>query len=445
MEEYIRKLLEQVRFQKAHKAIEDEIRLHIEDQTEAYLSDGMDKETAEKRAVRDMGDPVEAGISLDSVHRPQMAWDLVVAAFAVALIGIMIHIYMSEQLNWGMYISIFGGHLVKESTAFILYSGLGMLVMLLLYFMDYTTFAKYSTVVGSIFLILSLCSYWICMMDFVSEESAVFQFLYGLDDCTCSLMFLMIPIYAGILYKYRGQKYGGLIKAIIWIAAVIAMSSFYHGEYSYEAQISVTICMLVQLTIAINREWIKVHKIPVLIFIWSLLAIPSIPFIWLFKEYDFWEEKEIVRPIISSARLFGRGKVSGDSVDCVEDRGVLTYISTTMGIGIAIAVLVVILSLIVYGLIVIAKTKNQLGGVMGIGCMIWLIEEVIINVVYGFGLFCIDQSSTFLPFISGGYAYDRLIISYAMFGIILSIYKYKDAYAEHVDIRIRNNSKELGV
>ena len=65
MEEYIKKLLEQVRFQKAHKAIEDEIRAHIEDQIEDNMSEGMDKETAEKRAVEDMGNPVDVGIELD--------------------------------------------------------------------------------------------------------------------------------------------------------------------------------------------------------------------------------------------------------------------------------------------------------------------------------------------------------------------------------------------
>ena len=48
MEEYIKKLLEQVRFQKAHKAIGDEIRAHIEDQIEENISNGMDNETAEK-------------------------------------------------------------------------------------------------------------------------------------------------------------------------------------------------------------------------------------------------------------------------------------------------------------------------------------------------------------------------------------------------------------
>ena len=58
MEEYIKKLLEQVRFKKAHRGIADEIRAHIEDQIEDNMAACMDREAAEKAAIADMGDPV---------------------------------------------------------------------------------------------------------------------------------------------------------------------------------------------------------------------------------------------------------------------------------------------------------------------------------------------------------------------------------------------------
>ena len=54
MEEYIRKLLEQVRFKAAHKGIEDEIRSHIEDQIEDNMRSGMDDDSAMKAAIKDM-------------------------------------------------------------------------------------------------------------------------------------------------------------------------------------------------------------------------------------------------------------------------------------------------------------------------------------------------------------------------------------------------------
>ena len=127
MEEYIEKLLEQVRFEKAHKAIGDEIRSHIENQIEANVLDGMDEETAEKTAVADMGDPVEAGARLDKVHRPQMAWGVVIVAFFVAIMGTMIHVLMAKDpaLEYLKYHNDIG--------SFIMFTVSGIAVMLLLY------------------------------------------------------------------------------------------------------------------------------------------------------------------------------------------------------------------------------------------------------------------------------------------------------------------------
>ena len=96
MEEYIKKLLEQVRFKKAHRGIAEEIRAHIEDQIEDNMAAGMDREAAEKAAVEDMGDPVEVGISMDRVHRPQIAWQMVLGAVVVGIIGSIIHILLAK-------------------------------------------------------------------------------------------------------------------------------------------------------------------------------------------------------------------------------------------------------------------------------------------------------------------------------------------------------------
>ena len=51
MEEYIKKLLEQVRFRQAHDGIEKELKAHMEDQIADYMADGMDRNSAEKGPV----------------------------------------------------------------------------------------------------------------------------------------------------------------------------------------------------------------------------------------------------------------------------------------------------------------------------------------------------------------------------------------------------------
>lgn len=58
---YMELLLEQIRNKRAKELVAREINSHIEDQEEAYLSQGLSAYDAERRAVLDMGDPVETG------------------------------------------------------------------------------------------------------------------------------------------------------------------------------------------------------------------------------------------------------------------------------------------------------------------------------------------------------------------------------------------------
>lgn len=91
MDEYLKTLLEQIRCKKARPYVKQEFQDHIEDQIEANMHAGMDREQAEREAVRDMGDPVETGISLDSVHRPQVAWKLLGIIVLISIAGVLIH------------------------------------------------------------------------------------------------------------------------------------------------------------------------------------------------------------------------------------------------------------------------------------------------------------------------------------------------------------------
>ena len=91
MDEYLKTLLEQIRCKKARPYVNKELQDHKEDLIEANMQAGMDREQAEREAVRDMGDPVETGISLDSVHRPQVAWKLLGIIILISIAGVLLH------------------------------------------------------------------------------------------------------------------------------------------------------------------------------------------------------------------------------------------------------------------------------------------------------------------------------------------------------------------
>ena len=63
MNEYLSQVTDQIRCQKVHKAVRAELQAHLEDQAEAYESEGMSADEAMEKAVLEMGDPVETGVS----------------------------------------------------------------------------------------------------------------------------------------------------------------------------------------------------------------------------------------------------------------------------------------------------------------------------------------------------------------------------------------------
>lgn len=99
MEEYIEKLISQIRCKKARPYIADEIRNHIEEQIEDNKLNGMTGEEAEKCAVIDMGDPIDVGVSMDKIHRPRISWKILIVVGILSILGIVIQYSSLNLLN----------------------------------------------------------------------------------------------------------------------------------------------------------------------------------------------------------------------------------------------------------------------------------------------------------------------------------------------------------
>ena len=74
-----------------------ELKDHIEEQRDDYIAEGMTIQEAEEEAVRQMGDPIEVGVSLDRIHRPKMEWELLIYIFLLSILGLGLQIFM--QIN----------------------------------------------------------------------------------------------------------------------------------------------------------------------------------------------------------------------------------------------------------------------------------------------------------------------------------------------------------
>lgn len=117
-QEYLKSLTEQIRTKRARTMVAEEVEAHIEDQKQDFMAHGLGEEEAESMAVVEMGDPVEAGVKLDRVHRPKMEWTVLTAILVISIRGSFVVLVYAE-----MYGAKFGmGFYVKKFAEYGLYS-----------------------------------------------------------------------------------------------------------------------------------------------------------------------------------------------------------------------------------------------------------------------------------------------------------------------------------
>ena len=96
LQDYFRQVGEQIRWKRAWPRLLSELETHLMDQRDDCLSQGMTEEEAQQEAVRQMGDPVLIGQSLDAVHRPKPQWGLLAAALVLAGIGAALRLWLTN-------------------------------------------------------------------------------------------------------------------------------------------------------------------------------------------------------------------------------------------------------------------------------------------------------------------------------------------------------------
>ena len=308
MEDYLKVLLEQIRCKKACPRIEQEMRSHIEDQAEANRTEWMmEEEEAIKCALRDMGDPIEAGVKLDQIHRPQIAWDLVVLMAVVSIINLIIHSIIGIDMEG--YIFYTALHIL-----------IGFLAMLFVYRMDYSILADWGKISAVVFLIFMTAEIF-----FLGEKvNGSLRYVSGSHISIGYLMFLYIPLYAAVLYQYRTGGWKSLGKILfftiypVWL--VFRMPNL-------SLAVLLLLILSVMLTVAVMKNWFQISGKIFISCYWGLLFFLPAGFVFTalrfsvlpeyqmarfrsilegrYKEYDY--VTGMLIQSLKSSRMFGRG------------------------------------------------------------------------------------------------------------------------------------------
>ncbi len=412
----------------------------MESQIEDNLSEGMTYEEAEKNAVTDMGDPVEVGISLDRIHKPRIAWKLLVIVGILSLLGILLQQSILSQPGYLDLEQRMQERYRYAAEGFGAAVAIGFLLMCVIYFLDYTVIAKYSRFIGGAILILGglrVAGFGGLDVDEIGNWIGFGR----LQVSVTALMMFYVPIYGAILYKYRDGGVSALCRAILWLILPVFIKSRFP---SLGVAVIIMVSMLMELTVAVWKGWFKLPVKKTLTCVWLLFA--GVPVLLLAARYalhmlaayqearirsfftgtgDAYYMTAVLRKFNENILLWGNsGKdVVGGLPEFNQDY-IFSYILNSYGwlAGIFAAALLAALVVFMFGTSV--RQKNELGMVMGFGCGMIILLNISLNLAGIFGW--IPLTSTFLPFLSFGR--NNILLCYALVGIILSIYRYKDVY-----------------
>ena len=439
-EEYIKTLTDQIRCKMVRPEVARELGDHIEDQTRAFMSEGMSRQEAESAAVKDMGNPVDAGAELDKVHRPTMPWGMITLIIVLSVTGCVFqYILNNRNIEAGG-----DGFLVQGRIWFTM---LGIPVMIAVCFADYTRIAARARelMIGLTVLILlgGLFS-----RRYINGTRQWISIPGGWSVNVPLILMLTVPLYAAILYRYRGKGLAVVVKSILWIipGCFLAWQS-----NSLWMACTLFLTYLVVLALAVYRGWYRVKRKAMLAGIGAfVVALPLVTacYYWFFgADYQRerllfylspalgWDKKPhemvsngimYVRAILGNSRMIGQGSSVPDISDMPElSDYLLVGVAGYYGILVAVLLAGLLLFLLFRFLRVSLRQRNQLGMLMGAGCSAVFLIEVGGYLLNNFGIMYMGNYCPFLTYGGTG-----TIVTYVLMGIMLSICRYQNTAPE---------------
>ena len=201
MEEFIKNITDQIRCVRARDAVAKELSDHIRDQAESYEEAGTEHEEAVRRAIREMGDPVQIGVELDRIHRPQIDFRMIAMVFVFSLGGLILQYFGGGYTHLPnvnvapMFVGLFGRQCLILLLAFA--------VMVGVYFLDYTFIGRYGIWI------------YVGMTILFFTGTLVLSRVNGRIPVMFMLTYLYIPAYVGVLYQLRGRGYAAVVQSIV--------------------------------------------------------------------------------------------------------------------------------------------------------------------------------------------------------------------------------------
>lgn len=100
-ETFLKTIQSSIRSKEAKQFVSLELNHHIEETVKGLIEEGSTREKAEKKAIKQMGDPIKLGLKLNKLHRPRIDWSLLALFVVVLGIGFLPSMILPEAVPDG--------------------------------------------------------------------------------------------------------------------------------------------------------------------------------------------------------------------------------------------------------------------------------------------------------------------------------------------------------
>lgn len=251
IDEFLEDVDEQIQYKPMHAAVNEELRAHMEDKTEAYMEYGVDETEACKRAVRDMGDASALGIELNEAHHLRLAKPLLAVILVLVLLGIIRNV-----ANYGIVYTFFS---LRNS-----YFVCGLVVLAVVLVKGYPFLLKHAKGLLALFVggycALSAVKYLAKTMEWINTPN---QFLFALFSPSVyyGLLQTAIPVAIVWLYRKRHNPKQSLYAVFVLATAVIYTGyTSYLGEYTFVPVLTLLCSAFAAELYMLLKGWLNVDR-----------------------------------------------------------------------------------------------------------------------------------------------------------------------------------------
>ena len=431
VKDFLEEVCKQIKYKKIHGDISVEMQEHIYGLMEEYIKKGMDRDEAEKKAVEQMGSPIEIGKQLHKAHRPKTEWSIIALIGILVLTGCFVLLSIARENLSIMTIEQF-------YQSYLVYTLIGIGIGMVCFFFDYTRLEKYSLHIFLATLLFLFVSPW-----FPNKLNGIPYIVigpFGFKPVSIVLPFFLIS-FAGLLNKWVT----GDIKGFIKIYGLAGAAVFTCIEQPSLATGMLLGCgFLVMSTTVIIDKSFKGNRKGFLLFVYGsgtagMLLLFRNPYrvkrLLAFLNFKSDPTGEgyintVLEKVLSGAKLWGRGNyfdLNGKQagfidVPMVNSEFIFTYIVSAFGWIAGLALVCIIVLTIVRMFSATRKIHSTYGRYAASSVVTVFVLQAMANILMNVGLFPILGIS--LPFISYGGA--NFITNMALLGLLLGIYRRKD-------------------